>query len=112
LLISGGFNVYPREVEDVLLAYPGVVEVAVVGLPDELWGDRVVAVASGRAGLDAAALLEYARENLAAYKRPKSIEIWPELPKSGANKILRRVVRDRILEREVSQGRQSSGPKS
>jgi acyl-CoA synthetase (AMP-forming)/AMP-acid ligase II len=112
LLISGGFNVYPREVEDVLLAYPGVVDVAVVGLPDELWGDRVVAVASGRAGLDAAALLEYARENLATYKRPKSIEIWPELPKSGANKILRRVVRDRILEREISQGMKSGRPKS
>jgi acyl-CoA synthetase (AMP-forming)/AMP-acid ligase II len=99
MLISGGFNVYPREVEDVLLAYPGVVEVAVVGLPDDLWGDRVVAVASGRAGLDSTALLEYARANLATYKRPKSIEIWSELPKSGANKILRRVVRDRILAR-------------
>jgi acyl-CoA synthetase (AMP-forming)/AMP-acid ligase II len=97
MLISGGFNVYPREVEDVLLAYPGVVEVAVVGLPDELWGDRVVAVVSGRAGLDAAAILEYARNNLATYKRPKSVEIWGELPKSGANKILRRVVRDKIL---------------
>jgi acyl-CoA synthetase (AMP-forming)/AMP-acid ligase II len=102
MLISGGFNVYPREVEDVLLAYPGVVEVAVVGLPDEKWGDRVVAVVSGRAGLDAAALLEYARDNLATYKRPKSIEIWPELPKSGANKILRRVVRDTILARAAS----------
>jgi acyl-CoA synthetase (AMP-forming)/AMP-acid ligase II len=97
MLISGGYNVYPREVEDVLLAYPGVVEVAVVGLPDELWGDRVVAVVAGRAGLDAAAILEHARSNLATYKRPKSIEIWPELPKSGANKILRRVVRDKIL---------------
>jgi acyl-CoA synthetase (AMP-forming)/AMP-acid ligase II len=97
MLISGGFNVYPREIEDVLLAYPGVVEAAVVGLPDEKWGDRVVAVVAGRAGLDAAAILEYARSNLATYKRPKSIEIWSELPKSGANKILRRVVRDRIL---------------
>jgi acyl-CoA synthetase (AMP-forming)/AMP-acid ligase II len=99
MLISGGFNVYPREVEDVLLAFPGVVEVAVVGLPDEMWGDRVVAVVSGRAGLDAEAILEHARKSLAAYKRPKAIEIWPELPKSGANKILRRVVRDRILHR-------------
>jgi acyl-CoA synthetase (AMP-forming)/AMP-acid ligase II len=99
MLISGGFNVYPREVEDVLLAYPGVIEVAVVGLPDEKWGDRVVAVAAGRAGLKSADLLAYARENLAAYKRPKSVEIWTELPKSGANKILRRVVRDQILAR-------------
>jgi len=97
MLISGGFNVYPREVEDVLLAYPGVVEVAVVGLPDEKWGDRVVAVVAGRTGLDADAILEHARKNLATYKRPKAIEIWSELPKSGANKILRRVVRDRIL---------------
>jgi acyl-CoA synthetase (AMP-forming)/AMP-acid ligase II len=97
MLISGGFNVYPREVEDVLLAFPGVVEAAVIGLPDEKWGDRVVAVVSGRAGLEAEALLEHARKNLAAYKRPKAVEIWPELPKSGANKILRRVVRDRVL---------------
>lgn len=99
MLISGGFNVYPREVEDVLLAFPGVVEAAVVGLPDEMWGDRVVAVVSGRAELDAEAILEHARKTLATYKRPKAIEIWPELPKSGANKILRRVVRDRILHR-------------
>ncbi len=97
MLISGGYNVYPREVEDVLLAYPGVVDAAVVGLPDEKWGDRVVAVVAGRPGLDAESILAHARENLAAYKRPKAIEIWPELPKSGANKILRRVVRDRML---------------
>jgi len=97
MLISGGYNVYPREVEDVLLAFPGVVEAAVVGLPDEKWGDRVVAVVAGRADLDPEALSEHARTRLSNYKRPKSIEIWPELPKSGANKILRRVVRDRIL---------------
>ena len=97
LLVSGGFNVYPREVEEVLLSFPGVVEAAVVGLPDELWGDRVVAVVAGRPGLDTAALMEHARDNLAAYKRPKSVEVWPDLPKSSANKILRRVVRDQLL---------------
>ncbi len=97
MLISGGYNVYPREVEDVLLAFPGVVEAAVVGLPDEKWGDRVVAVVAGRADLDPQALSEHARARLSNYKRPKEIEIWPELPKSGANKILRRVVRERIL---------------
>ena len=105
MLISGGYNVYPREVEDVLLAYPGVVEVAVVGLPDDKWGDRVVAVVSGRTGLDSQALMEFARNNLAAYKRPKAIEIWPELPKSGANKILRRVVRDKIVAAAVHSAR-------
>jgi acyl-CoA synthetase (AMP-forming)/AMP-acid ligase II len=99
MLISGGYNVYPREVEDVLLGCEGVVEAAVVGLPDEKWGDRVHAVVAGREGLSAATVLDYARERLANYKRPKDVEIWPELPKSSANKILRRSVRDRVLAR-------------
>jgi len=97
MLISGGYNVYPREVEEVLLAFEGVTEAAVVGLPDEKWGDRVHAVVAGRANLDRAALLEFARDRLASFKSPKSIDIWPELPKSGANKILRRKVRDGVL---------------
>lgn len=97
MLISGGFNVYPREVEDVLLAFEGVVEAAVVGLPDEKWGDRIHAVVSGRPGLDTERLLAYAREKLAGFKCPRSIEIWPDLPKSAANKILRRSVRDQVI---------------
>ena len=97
LLISGGYNVYPREVEDVLMSFPDVIEAAVVGLPDEKWGDRVVAVVTGRPGLSAEALLQHARANLSAFKQPKSIEIWPELPKSAANKILRRTVRDQLI---------------
>jgi acyl-CoA synthetase (AMP-forming)/AMP-acid ligase II len=101
MLISGGYNVYPREIEDVLQSFDGVVEAAVVGLPDEKWGDRVHAVIAGRPNLDAAAILAFAAEQLANYKRPKSIEIWPELPKSGANKILRREIRDRIVQRDA-----------
>lgn len=99
MLISGGFNVYPREVEEVLMAFDGVVEAAVVGLPDEKWGDRVHAVVAGRPDLDPVALMQYARENLAGYKRPKEVIVWPELPKSATNKILRRAVRDRLLVR-------------
>ena len=105
MLISGGYNVYPREIEDVLLSVEGVVEAAVVGLPDEKWGDRVHAVIAGRPGLDAAAALAFAAERLANYKRPKSIEIWPELPKSGANKIMRRTVRDKIIARDRAAAR-------
>jgi acyl-CoA synthetase (AMP-forming)/AMP-acid ligase II len=101
MLISGGYNVYPREIEEVLLAFDGVIEAAVVGLPDEKWGDRVHAVIAGRPNLDAAAILAFAAEQLAGYKRPKSVEIWPELPKSGANKILRREIRDRIVQRDT-----------
>jgi acyl-CoA synthetase (AMP-forming)/AMP-acid ligase II len=99
MLISGGYNVYPREVEDVLLSCDGVVEAAVVGLPDEKWGDRVFAVVSGRPGLEPDRILAYAREKLASYKRPKGVEIWPELPKTSANKILRRAVKERLVER-------------
>lgn len=99
MLISGGYNVYPREVEDVLLGCEGVVEAAVIGLPDEKWGDRVHAVVAGRPGLTAEKVMAFAREKLASYKRPKEVEIWPELPKSSANKILRREVRDRIIAR-------------
>lgn len=97
MLISGGYNVYPREVEDVLMAFDGVVEAAVVGLPDEKWGDRVHAVVSGRPDLNVDALMAHARAHLANYKQPKGISIWPELPKSAANKILRREVRARLL---------------
>ncbi|KAB2637783.1 MAG: long-chain fatty acid--CoA ligase, partial [Verrucomicrobia bacterium] len=96
LLISGGYNVYPREVEDVLAGFPGVVEVAVVGLPDEYWGERVVAVVAGSADLDREGLMQYARDHLASFKRPKEILVWPELPKSAANKILRRTVRESL----------------
>ena len=97
LLISGGYNIYPREIEDVLMGFPGVREAAVVGLPDEKWGDRVVAVVAGKEGLSADALMDFARDNLSAIKRPKDIVIWPDLPKSGANKILRRSVRDALI---------------
>lgn len=101
MLISGGYNVYPREVEDVLLAFDGVVEAAVIGLPDEKWGDRIHAVVAGRDDLDTEALLEHARAHLANYKRPKAVECWKELPKSAANKILRREIRDRIIARNA-----------
>ena len=103
MLISGGYNVYPREVEDVLLACDGVVEAAVVGLPDEKWGERVFAVVSGRPGLDAVTVMAHARDRLASYKRPKGVEIWPELPKTSANKILRRAVRDTLATRNAGE---------
>jgi acyl-CoA synthetase (AMP-forming)/AMP-acid ligase II len=103
MLISGGYNVYPREVEDVLLSCEGVVEAAVVGLADEKWGDRVHAVVAGRHGLSAEAVMSHARAHLASYKRPKEIEIWPELPKSPANKILRRTIRDQVVARMAAE---------
>jgi 2-furoate---CoA ligase len=93
MIISGGENIHPLEVEDVLAAHPGVEEVAVVGAPDERLGQRVVAVVVGSAtevDLDAHCL---ASTTLARFKRPREYRFVDELPKSAAGKILRRVLR-------------------
>ncbi|MBL6749870.1 MAG: AMP-binding protein [Nevskia sp.] len=98
LIISGGFNVYPREVEDVLLAHPLVAEAAVIGVPDERWGDRVHAVVSVRGAVGEAEIMQFCAERLAGFKRPRGITIWQDIPKSPVGKILRRATRDRYLE--------------
>ncbi len=95
LIISGGENVYPAEVEEALYAHPAVAEAAVVGQPDARWGEVVVAVVVCRAGASATAaeLVAHCRERLAGYKVPKRFEFRPALPKSAAGKILRGEVR-------------------
>jgi acyl-CoA synthetase (AMP-forming)/AMP-acid ligase II len=102
VIISGGFNVYPREVEDALLAHPAVVEAAVVGLPDAKWGERVTAAVVLRAPADPEQIRDFCARRLAGFKRPKSVEIWPDLPTSPVGKSLRREVRDRMLARKDS----------
>ncbi|GAA1864531.1 long-chain fatty acid--CoA ligase [Pseudonocardia ailaonensis] len=97
VIISGGFNVYPREVEDALLAHPAVVEAAVVGLPDEKWGERVTAAVVLRSSADPEEIRGFCAERLAGFKRPKVVEIWAGLPTSPVGKSLRREVRDRML---------------
>lgn len=91
LIITGGENVYPAEVEAVLSMHPSVREVAVVGVPDARWGQAVHAAVSLRSQETATGeeLRSFCRENLAGYKTPRVIEIVPELPKSAAGKILR-----------------------
>ena len=94
LIISGGFNVYPREVEDVLRRHPEVVDASVVGLPDPEWGERVVAAVEGPTGaedLDAIAAL--ARAELAPYKRPKQIVVVEALPRNALGKVVKAEVR-------------------
>jgi malonyl-CoA/methylmalonyl-CoA synthetase len=90
LIISGGYNVYPREVEDVLLEHPAVAEVAVVGEPSDEWGEVVVAVvvAAGDAP-DADALLAFAAEELAPYKRPRRVRYVDALPRNALGKVVR-----------------------
>ena len=95
MILVSGFNVYPNEVEDVVMQHPGVLEVAAVGMPDEHSGEVVkLFVVRKDPNLTADALKEYCRENLTGYKRPKIIEFRTELPKSNVGKILRRELRD------------------
>ena len=97
MIISGGENIHPIEVEEVLARHPHVTDVAVVGAPDEKWGERVVAfVVAGDDGLTAAALDRHCRESrdLANFKRPRDIVFVREIPKTASGKILRRLLRE------------------
>jgi long-chain acyl-CoA synthetase len=98
LIIASGYNVYPREVEEVLYSHPDVVEAVVVGAPDAYRGETVRAVVVPRpgSGLNEAALRDYLASQLAAYKRPTIIELRETLPKSAVGKILRREVRKEL----------------
>lgn len=95
MIISGGENVYPREVEEVLNLYPGVIEAAVVGFPDERWGEKVVAyiVVEKECGPSAQELDEYCRKSLAGYKCPKEYFFVKELPRTSTGKVLKRALR-------------------
>jgi len=96
MIVTGGYNVYPREVEDALGAHPAVREVVVVGLPDEKWGEAVAAFVALRSEqtVEEAALIAFARDRLAGYKVPKTVHFIAEVPKSPVGKLLRRAVRD------------------
>lgn len=95
MVIRGGFNVYPREVEEVLYAHPAVIEAAVIGVPDAEYGEEVKAVVALRAGSSTTPdeLRDYCRQHMAAYKYPRIIEIMDALPKGPTGKILKRELR-------------------
>lgn len=95
VIIRGGQNIYPVDIEEVLYQAAGVAEVAVVGREDEMMGEVPIAFVAGTAALAVDALLEHCREHLARYKVPADIEILPELPKGPTGKILRRALRDK-----------------
>jgi long-chain acyl-CoA synthetase len=92
MIIRGGFNVYPREVEEVLYGHPAIAEAAVIGIPCDRYGEEVKAVVVLRAGhsLDAEQLIAYTRERVAAYKYPRLVEFRDTLPKGPTGKILKR----------------------
>jgi acyl-CoA synthetase (AMP-forming)/AMP-acid ligase II len=96
MIISGGVNIYPAEVEAIIFEYPDVLDVAVFGIPDDEWGERVHAVVQPKEGreLDVDALTEFVNGRVAGYKRPRSYEMRSELPRTDAGKLLKRVLRD------------------
>lgn len=95
MIITGGENVYPREVEDVIYEHPAVMEVAVFSVPDEKWGEAVKAAVVPKAGMtiDESELIQFCKERLAGYKCPKSVDFRESLPRSGVGKILRNQVK-------------------
>jgi fatty-acyl-CoA synthase len=99
MIISGGFNVYSAEVERALMAHPDVQDCAVIGLPDEKWGERVVAVVQPKPGADlsAAEVQAFVKERIGSVKAPKQVELWPDLPRSKIGKVLKPDIRARML---------------
>ena len=97
MIISGGVNVYPAEVEAVLASHPAVMDVAVIGVPDDRWGESVKAVVQLRPGAGAgeAELIAFCAERLAGYKKPRSVDFVDVLPRDAAGKLLKRLVRER-----------------
>jgi len=96
MIISGGFNIYPREVEDVLMSHPGVAEAAVIGVPHEMWGEAVKAVIVLKDGVTVseAQMIEHCKRNLAGYKKPTSVDFTKEIPKNLYGKVNRRMLKE------------------
>ncbi len=97
MYISGGSNIYPREIEEALLTHPAIAEACVVGMPDPKWGESGVAVLVTRAPVTQEEVLAHVEGKLARYKWPARVVVWPELPKSGYGKVTKRDVK-RLLE--------------
>ncbi len=99
VIISGGVNIYPAEIDAILLRHPGVADVATVGVPDKEWGEQVKAVVQPRPDVEpteklAQELIDLCRENLAHFKCPRSVDFVEELPRHDTGKIYRRKVRE------------------
>jgi len=99
MIITGGFNVYSAEVEQALMSYPAIRDCAVVGLPDDKWGERVTAVLELHPGLTVSEseVRNYVKSRLGGVKTPKQVEVWDELPRSKVGKVLKNEVKARLL---------------
>ena len=97
MVISGGVNIYPAEVEAVLHAHPAVADAAVIGVPDDQWGESVKAIVQLRPGASATAdeLIAFCDARIAGYKKPRSVDFVDEIPREPAGKLLKRMLRER-----------------
>jgi fatty-acyl-CoA synthase len=102
MIVTGGYNVYPREVEDVLLTHPAVRECAVIGVADETWVEAVAAVVVTGADVSEEELIAFCRDKLASYKKPRHVFFETALPKTAVGKISRKLLRDRHREPAVA----------
>jgi fatty-acyl-CoA synthase len=107
MIISGGVNIYPQEVENALALHPKILDVAVIGVPDAEMGEQVKAVAQLRGGVSpsdelAAEIIAYARDRIAHYKAPRSVDFIDELPRSATGKLVKRVLIDRYTKRSTN----------
>jgi long-chain acyl-CoA synthetase len=110
MILSGGVNIYPAEIEARLMGHSAVADAAVIGIPDPEWGQRVIAFIQPHAGItpsDALAqdLIEWCRAGIATYKAPRAIEFRSELPRSAAGKMQRRILRDQYILSALSAGK-------
>lgn len=95
MIIVSGFKVFPNEIEDVVAAHPGILEVAAIGIADEESGERVkLFIVPKDSALTESDVRDYCRENLTGYKRPASVEFRSDLPKSNVGKVLRRLLKE------------------
>jgi len=97
MIVSGGENIYPREIEEILYSHPRIEDAAIVGVPDSLWGESVKAFVVLKKGetLTEAEVVEYCKTHLASYKKPKSVEFVESLPRNPSGKVLKTLLRKR-----------------
>ena len=96
MIISGGFNLYPSEIEQVIWSHPSVQDCAVIGVPDEKWGEAVKAVVELKTGESVSPdeIMAFCRERLGGMKTPKTVEVWAQLPRSAVGKVLKKDIRE------------------
>ncbi|MDP7252125.1 MAG: AMP-binding protein, partial [Planctomycetota bacterium] len=105
MIISGGENIYPREIEEVIVQHPAVREVAVIGVPDPAWGEAIKAVVSLVPGEEVTEeqLIDFCRDHIASYKKPKSVDFVNEIPKNNNGKIVKKELREKYWQGKESQ---------